>query len=95
MSAYAPAMERTQDKGIKRQPKRRRPGTWATIVGTVFAHRLFDVVAATGLVVYVLYTSRIPQWAKPAWCPRRERAVRGPAWLLRSRSGMTSPPPST
>jgi glycosyltransferase 2 family protein len=45
---------------------RRRPGTWATIVGTVFAHRLFDVVAATGLVVYVLYTSRIPEWAKPA-----------------------------
>ena len=45
---------------------RRRPGTWATIVGTVFAHRLFDVVAATGLVIYVLYTSRIPDWAKPA-----------------------------
>jgi glycosyltransferase 2 family protein len=45
---------------------RRRPGTWATIVGTVFAHRLFDVVAATGLVVYVLYTSHIPDWAKPA-----------------------------
>ena len=45
---------------------RRRPGTWATIVGTVFAHRLFDVVTATGLVVYVLYTSRIPDWAKPA-----------------------------
>jgi glycosyltransferase 2 family protein len=45
---------------------RRRPGTWATIVGTVFAHRLFDVVAAVGLVVYVLYTARIPEWAKPA-----------------------------
>src|SRR4029450_11082110 len=26
---------------------RRRPGTWATIVGTVLGHRLFDVVAAT------------------------------------------------
>jgi uncharacterized membrane protein YbhN (UPF0104 family) len=45
---------------------RRRPGTWATIVGTIFAHRMFDVVASTGLVVYVLYTSRIPDWAKPA-----------------------------
>jgi uncharacterized protein (TIRG00374 family) len=45
---------------------RRRPGTWATIVGTVFAHRLFDVVASLGLVVYVLYTARIPEWAKPA-----------------------------
>jgi uncharacterized protein (TIRG00374 family) len=45
---------------------RRRPGTWATVVGTVFAHRLFDVVAVVGLVVYVLYTARIPDWAKPA-----------------------------
>jgi uncharacterized membrane protein YbhN (UPF0104 family) len=45
---------------------RRLPGTWATIVGTVFAHRLFDVVAIVGLVLYVLYTARIPDWAKPA-----------------------------
>lgn len=45
---------------------RRRPGTWATIVGTVVAHRLFDVVASVGLVVYVLYTAQIPDWAKPA-----------------------------
>ncbi|MDQ3995330.1 MAG: flippase-like domain-containing protein [Actinomycetota bacterium] len=44
---------------------RRRPGTWATVVGTVFTHRLFDVVAAVGLVVYVLYTARIPNWAVP------------------------------
>ena len=45
---------------------RRLPGTWATIVGTVFAHRLFDVVAAVGLVLYVLYPARIPDWAEPA-----------------------------
>jgi uncharacterized protein (TIRG00374 family) len=45
---------------------RRRPATWATIVGTVFAHRMFDVVASLGLVVYVLYTARIPNWTKPA-----------------------------
>jgi glycosyltransferase 2 family protein len=44
---------------------RRRPGTWATVVGTVFAHRLFDVIVAVGLVVYVLYTARIPDWAVP------------------------------
>jgi uncharacterized membrane protein YbhN (UPF0104 family) len=44
---------------------RRRPGTWATIVGTVFAHRLFDVVAVVGLVLYVLYTAQIPNWAEP------------------------------
>ena len=43
---------------------RRRPGTWATIVGTVFAHRMFDVVVAAALVLYVLYTARIPAWAE-------------------------------
>jgi uncharacterized membrane protein YbhN (UPF0104 family) len=45
---------------------RRPPGTWATVVGTVFAHRLFDVVVAAGLVVYVVYQARIPEWARPA-----------------------------
>jgi uncharacterized membrane protein YbhN (UPF0104 family) len=45
---------------------RRRPGTWATIVGTVFTHRMFDVIASIGLVIYVLYTARIPEWVKPA-----------------------------
>jgi uncharacterized membrane protein YbhN (UPF0104 family) len=45
---------------------RRRPGTWATIVGTVFTHRMFDVIASIGLVIYVLYTARIPDWVKPA-----------------------------
>jgi glycosyltransferase 2 family protein len=44
---------------------RRRPGTWATVVGTVFTHRLLDVVVAVALVVYVLYAARIPDWARP------------------------------
>jgi uncharacterized membrane protein YbhN (UPF0104 family) len=44
---------------------RRFAGTWATVTGTVFAHRLFDVVVAMALVVYVIYTARIPEWAKP------------------------------
>jgi uncharacterized protein (TIRG00374 family) len=44
---------------------RRRTGTWATIVGTVFAHRLFDVVAAVVLVVFTLYAAPIPDWAGP------------------------------
>ena len=44
---------------------RRRAGTWATVVGTVIAHRLFDVFAAVVLVVYVLYAARIPDWAVP------------------------------
>jgi glycosyltransferase 2 family protein len=45
---------------------RRRPGTWATVLGTVFAHRLFDVIVAAALVVYVVYAARIPDWARPA-----------------------------
>ncbi len=44
---------------------RRRPGTWATIVGTVFAHRLFDVVASVLLVLFTLYVAPIPEWASP------------------------------
>jgi uncharacterized membrane protein YbhN (UPF0104 family) len=45
----------------RRMPK--RPGLWATLVGTVFAHRLFDLVPALGLVLWVLSTARIPGWA--------------------------------
>jgi uncharacterized protein (TIRG00374 family) len=43
----------------------RRPGTWATVMGTVFTHRLLDVVVASGLVVFVVYAARIPSWARP------------------------------
>ena len=42
-----------------------RPGAWATIVGTVFAHRMFDVVASACLVVYTLYAAKLPHWAVP------------------------------
>jgi uncharacterized membrane protein YbhN (UPF0104 family) len=45
---------------------RRRSGTWATVVGTVFTHRLLDVAVALALVVYVVYVARIPDWARPA-----------------------------
>jgi uncharacterized membrane protein YbhN (UPF0104 family) len=38
-------------------------GAWATLVGTVFAHRVFDLVPVLGLIVYVLFTAKIPQWA--------------------------------
>ena len=42
----------------------RRPnGTWAALVGTVFAHRLFDLVPVVGLILYVLATAKIPHWA--------------------------------
>src|ERR1043166_5273699 len=40
-----------------------RRGTWVTLVGTVFAHRVFDLVPVLGLIVYVLLTAKIPQWA--------------------------------
>jgi uncharacterized protein (TIRG00374 family) len=39
------------------------PGTSALLVGTVFAHRLFDLVPATILVVWVLLTAEVPHWA--------------------------------
>ena len=42
-----------------------RPGSWAAFLGSVFTHRLFDVVALGGLVIYVLLTARIPDWAVP------------------------------
>jgi hypothetical protein len=46
--------------------RRRLPrgeGWTATLAGTVFAHRLFDLVPAVLLVVYVLATAKIPHWA--------------------------------
>jgi uncharacterized membrane protein YbhN (UPF0104 family) len=41
----------------------RANGTWAALVGTVFAHRLFDLVPTVGLILYVLLTAKIPHWA--------------------------------
>jgi uncharacterized protein (TIRG00374 family) len=41
----------------------RADGTWAALIGTVFAHRLFDLVPTTGLILYVLITAKIPHWA--------------------------------
>jgi uncharacterized membrane protein YbhN (UPF0104 family) len=41
----------------------RRPGLWPVLAGTVFAHRVFDLVAVMALVPYVLLEARIPRWA--------------------------------
>jgi uncharacterized protein (TIRG00374 family) len=41
----------------------RQPGAWARLLGTVFAHRVFDLVAVIGLIVYVMMTAHIPDWA--------------------------------
>lgn len=38
-------------------------GTSATLLGTVFAHRLFDLFPIALLVAYVLATAKIPHWA--------------------------------
>ena len=40
-----------------------REGAWATLVGSVAAHRVFDLVPVLLLVVWVLLTARIPHWA--------------------------------
>jgi uncharacterized membrane protein YbhN (UPF0104 family) len=41
-----------------------RKGAWATLVGTVFAHRVFDVVPVVLLVLYVVATANIPNSAR-------------------------------
>ncbi|MDQ2981167.1 MAG: flippase-like domain-containing protein [Actinomycetota bacterium] len=40
-----------------------RSDAWATLVGTVFAHRVFDVFPTLLLIGYVLATAKIPHWA--------------------------------
>jgi len=47
----------------RRLQLRRRQGWTATLAGTVFAHRLFDIVPALLLIGFVLTTARIPHWA--------------------------------
>ncbi len=37
--------------------------TWPTLVGTVVAHRTFDIFPVVGLIVWVLLTAKIPHWA--------------------------------
>jgi uncharacterized membrane protein YbhN (UPF0104 family) len=41
----------------------RADGIWAALVGSVFAHRLFDLIPTIGLIAYVLLTAKIPHWA--------------------------------
>jgi uncharacterized membrane protein YbhN (UPF0104 family) len=42
----------------------RRKGAWATLVGTVFAHRVFDIVPVLLLILYVVITASIPASAR-------------------------------
>jgi uncharacterized protein (TIRG00374 family) len=47
----------------RHQPQQQRGDAWATLVGTVFAHRVFDLFPMVLLIVYVLFTAKIPHWA--------------------------------
>jgi uncharacterized protein (TIRG00374 family) len=40
-----------------------RKGAWATLIGTVFAHRMFDLFPTIGLVVWVVLGAKLPHWA--------------------------------
>jgi uncharacterized protein (TIRG00374 family) len=40
-----------------------RKGTTATLVGSVFAHRIFDLFPVVALVIWVLLAAKIPRWA--------------------------------
>jgi uncharacterized protein (TIRG00374 family) len=46
---------------VRKLPRRR--GLWATLVGTVFAHRVFDIAPVVLLILYVVITAKIPAWA--------------------------------
>jgi uncharacterized protein (TIRG00374 family) len=47
----------------RRLTGRKGTGTTATLVGSVFAHRMFDLFPALTLVIWVLFTAKIPGWA--------------------------------
>lgn len=47
---------------LRRKSKARR-GQWPTLLGTVVAHRLFDLIPAAVLVVWVIVAARMPAWA--------------------------------
>jgi glycosyltransferase 2 family protein len=40
-----------------------RTGIWATLLGTVVAYRLLDLLPSLALIVYVLVSAPIPHWA--------------------------------
>ena len=46
---------------VRRLPRRR--GLWATLIGTVFAHRMFDLFPTLALVAWVLAAADVPRWA--------------------------------
>ncbi|HZO98395.1 MAG TPA: lysylphosphatidylglycerol synthase transmembrane domain-containing protein [Gaiellaceae bacterium] len=47
---------------VRRLPHRRR--AWGNLIGSVVAHRLFDLFPVVVLVVWVLFTAGLPRWAE-------------------------------
>jgi len=47
----------------RRIEEERRADTWATLLGTVFAARVFDLFPVLLLIAYVAATAKIPHWA--------------------------------
>jgi uncharacterized protein (TIRG00374 family) len=45
----------------RRMPGRR--GIWPTLVGSVVAHRMFDLFPSLTLVVWVVFAAKLPDWA--------------------------------
>ena len=43
-----------------------QPGAWARLVGTVFAHRVFDLIPLALLGTFVLVAAKLPSWALTA-----------------------------
>lgn len=39
-------------------------GAWPSVLGSVLAHRLFDVIPAVGLVAFVVASAAVPGWAQ-------------------------------
>ena len=48
---------------VLRRRLTRGTGATATLIGSVFAHRMFDLFPAVTLVIWVLLTAKIPGWA--------------------------------
>jgi uncharacterized protein (TIRG00374 family) len=46
---------------VRRMP--RRAGIWAKLIGTVVAHRMFDLFPTIALVIWVLLYAKVPHWA--------------------------------
>jgi glycosyltransferase 2 family protein len=48
---------------VLRRRLTRGRGTTATLVGSVFAHRMFDLFPAISLVIWVVFGAKLPGWA--------------------------------